>query len=383
MRTAEQARARTVTWLDRNLTERVAAGNPAGFTIGLDAPSGTALRNQWPSARDWALAWRQLEPTLPPDAHLGWVPRLLGGGRQDLPAKLALATIDAAAAWAGASYPARLALARHRWAALTAAFPTTATEPILRTALEWADVDWELLLSTAAWFAAHPIADHTWTPRQVPVPGLHAKWLDAAGRRTLIARLLGVDQIELQHRPTQVRVTYLDPAHAAAGRRRWDIITAGDVVDWPYPPTVALIVENRDTAFYFPPTVPGGILLLGNGDAALTVIAAVAPMLADIHLRYWGDLDADGLRIVSRIRSRGHPVDTILMDCGTYDTYSRFGTNRDPSGKTITPGDPVPPPLLTGPETELYLRLTDPAFTGHRRVEQERIPLQVAVDQLR
>lgn len=382
MKTAEQARARTATWLDRNLIGHVTAGDTGGLTVGLDAPSGQQLREQWAAVRGWALGWRHLEPALPDRATLTWETRMLGGSRQQLPTRLVFATIDAAAAWVGDRHLAQLTTARDRWHILTTAFPATATETILRAVLDWPPVDLDLLLSTTAWFADHPQTDHTWTPRQVPVPGLHAKWLDAAGRRTLIARLLGLDQIELCHRPTQIRVTYIDPEYIAAGGRRWDIITAGDISNLPYPPTTVLIVENRDTAFYFPPELPSGIVVLGNGDAAVTVTASLASLMTATRVFYWGDIDAEGLRIVSRIRSRGHLLETILMDLPTYDTYATFGTNLDQSGKAIAPGDPTPPPLLTNAETELYLRLTDPAFTGHRRIEQERIPMVVAVDHL-
>lgn len=382
MRTAEHSRTRTATWLDRTLTSLVAEGATSGLTVGLDAPSGKQLQAQWAAAREWALGWRHIETTLPDGATLTWETRMLGGSRQQLPTRLVLTTIDAAASWAGGSRPARLASARERWGALNSAFPVTATEATLRAVLDWPSLDLDLLLSTAAWFAARPEADCAWTPRQVPVPGLHAKWLDTAGRRTLIARLVGLDQIELRGRPTQVRVTYVDIEHAAAGGRRWDIITEGDVVDLPYPPTTVLIVENRDTAFYFPPTVPGGVVVLGNGDAAVTAIATVAPLISAAQVLYWGDIDAEGLRIVSRIRSRGHHVDTILMDITTYDAYAAFGTNLDPSGRTLAPGDPNPPAGLTEAECRLYRRLTDPAFPGHRRIEQERIPLKVAADLL-
>lgn len=382
MRTIEQTRARAGTWLDRNLTGRLTADQNEGLTVGLDAPSGPTLQQQWPAVREWALQWRELEPTLPDGATLAWETRMVASSRQPLPARLTLTTLDATAAWAGAGHPARVRVARDRWAQVRAAFPETAAEPILRAILPWGQVDVDLLLSTAAWFAAHPTLDHTWTPRQVPVPGLHAKWLDVTGRRTLIARLLGLDQIVLRDRPTQAQVTYVDPDHASASGRRWDILTAGDRVDWPYPPRVVLIVENRDTACYFPPVVPGGVVVLGNGDAAVTAITAVTAHLGDVNIVYWGDIDAEGLRIVSRLRERGHEVTTMLMDVVTYMTYAVFGTNLHPSGRTIMAGEPVPAPALTAAEAALYRQLTDPAFTGHRRIEQERIPLQVAVDTL-
>lgn len=307
---------------------------------------------------------------------------MLGPTRQQLPTHLRLHTIDAVAHWVGSGYPSQLAAIRDRWATLARAFPTTATAGILRTVADWSDTDLRLLISTARWFAQHRVGDHTWTPRQVPVPGLHAKWLDATSRRSLIARLIDAPEVLLRSRPVQARATYLDPEHAAAGRRRWDIITTGDILDLSYTPTTLLIVENRDTAFYFPPEVPGGLAVLGNGDAVVNLITTIAPLTAAAQVFYWGDIDSEGLRIVSRLRSRGLKLSTMLMDLPTFDAYEQYGTNTDKRGKLIKPGDPTPPPHLTEEEAALYARLTDRAWTGHRRVEQERIPLTAAVDAL-
>jgi hypothetical protein len=243
----------------------------------------------------------------------------------------------------------------------------------------WDQVDVDLLVTTARWFAAHPMPDGAWTPRQVPVPGLHAKWLDVTGRRGLIEKLAGIPALQLRSRPVQARITYIDPGHVAAGHRRWDIITAGDTLALPYPAATVLIVENRDTAFYFPPEVPSGVVVLGNGDAAVSLATAARPLTASARVLYWGDIDAEGLRIVSRLRASGHPVTSVLMDLPTYDTYAAYGTPLDQRGKIIPPGDPTPPPGLTHAEKALYHRLTDPDWTGHRRIEQERIPLDVAL----
>lgn len=379
MKGVEDTRTRARTWLDRNLTARVAAGDASGLTVGLDAPSGQALRDQWPMARECALGWRAIAAKLPEGVTLEWGTRLLGAARQELPARLILSSVDAAATWAGGVYPARLSIAHDRWQALTAVFPDTATESVLRTVMDWDRVDLDLLVTTAHWFAVNPVPDGTWTPRQVPVPGLHAKWLDATGRRALIERLTGLDRVHLRARPTQARVTYLDPDHVASGGRRWDIITSGDTLSVPYPPVTVIIVENRDTAFYFPPQIPGGVVVLGNGDAATNLVATARPLMAGARVIYWGDIDADGLRIVSRLRERSHHVETILMDLPTYETYAAYGTPTDQHGKLIKPGDPSTPPSLTPAEAALYERLTDPAWTGYRRIEQERVPLEAAV----
>lgn len=383
MKDVDFTRVRTRSWLDKYLTARVAAGDNSGLTISLGALKGQALRDQWPSARAHALAWRAVDDGLPQGIEVDWRLRQLqkdGKADQELPVGLMLPTLGAAATWAGGQYPARLHTALERWQLLTEAFPETATEDILSAIMKWDALDVNLLLTTAQWMSTNPVPHDTWTPRQVPVPGLHAKWLDVATRRSLVGRLTGAGRIHLRGRPTQARVTYLDPEHIESGGRHWDIVTAGDSLVVPYQPTTVIIVENRDTAFFFPPEIPGGIVVLGNGDAATSLVTTAQPlMMAATQVIYWGDIDAQGLRIVSRLRERGHQVRTMLMDLQTYEAYSIYGTDIDQNGKHIGPGDPTLPPCLTPDESALFARLTDPAWVGFRRIEQERIPLEVAL----
>ncbi|MFX0539767.1 Wadjet anti-phage system protein JetD domain-containing protein [Ornithinimicrobium sp. Y1847] len=379
MKTVDDTKGRVRTWLDRNLVTTVADGDESGLTVGLDAPTGQALQDEWADVHGWARGWRNTAAALPDGVRVDWVVRKLGPTRQELPHRLVLDTVDGAAGWVGGHHPGTLDRARTRWADLTEAFPDTADVKVLRVVMGWDQVDVDLLLSAAQWFADNRVVDDTWTPRQVPVPGLHAKWLDATGRRTLIEQLAGIPTVRLRARPVQARVTYLDPAHAATGRRRWDLITAGDTYQVPYDVKVVVVVENRDTAFYFPPEVPGGVLVLGNGDAAVSLLETALPSLGSPPLIYWGDIDAEGLRIVARLRTRGHVVDTILMDLPTYDRFKEFGTSVDQHGKTLRAGDPTPPDGLTTGEADLYNLLTSTDLESHRRVEQERIPLDHAV----
>jgi hypothetical protein len=95
-------------------------------------------------------------------------------------------------------------------------------------------------------------------------------------------------------------------------------------------------------------------------------------------LLYWGDLDAAGLEILNGYREAGLAVTSILMDLETFDRFQQFGTATDARGNPLT----CPPRrdllYLTGPELALYERLTDFSWGGYRRIEQERIPLEVA-----
>jgi Wadjet protein JetD, C-terminal len=90
-------------------------------------------------------------------------------------------------------------------------------------------------------------------------------------------------------------------------------------------------------------------------------------------------MDADGPGDPRRIPRGWRPRQSILMDVEAYEHWERFGTDLDPKGRPLTSRDPRPVPRLTAGERALYGRLIAPAWTGPRRVEQERIPLHVAL----
>jgi len=58
---------------------------------------------------------------------------------------------------------------------------------------------------------------------------------------------------------------------------------------------------------------------------------------------------------------------------------SGSGSDLDPKGRPLTSRDPRPVPNLTAGELALYKLLIAPASTSPRRIEQERIPLRVAL----
>lgn len=76
------------------------------------------------------------------------------------------------------------------------------------------DVDFDLACRAGRWFATH---DSTGlTPRQVPVEGLHAKWLN--NRHALVRDLADVDDLKLAPpHPAPLHFTYLGLAGAGAG----------------------------------------------------------------------------------------------------------------------------------------------------------------------
>ena len=120
----------------------------------------------------------------------------------------------------------------------------------------------------------------------------------------------------------------------------------------------------------------------GSGRAVSDAVPAV-PALRDMRIVYWGDMDADGLEILSTLRESGIECDSILMDCDAYDRYHRFGTDRTERSAKIAMREPKPTPGLQSAERRLYERLCADKTIAYRRIEQERIPMRDAVDELR
>jgi hypothetical protein len=90
-------------------------------------------------------------------------------------------------------------------------------------------------------------------------------------------------------------------------------------------------------------------------------------------------MDADGLEILDGFRAAGVPARSILMDPAAYETWARFGTNTDVKGRELLPREPRSVQQLSARESQLYHQLVSPTWQRHRRIEQERIPLTVAL----
>jgi hypothetical protein len=351
---------------------------PHSFPLG--SPTRRDLEQQFAAYQAKTLDWRQWLA-----AHAGAGAELIDATRrvhdtvQAIPTHLRVADIDAAARLSGQEWVARLARGRTRAAALLHLFIPPADLPrMLREVDSWTDVDFALLCDAAAWFRDN---DPTGlTPRQVPVPGMHAKWLNT--RQHVVAALAGLGALPLAPaHPPRVHLTYLDPGHRAANGRRHDCVSVGDHVRLPYTPRAVIISENKDTAVAFP-AVTGGVCVEGGGFGGAA--AAALPWLAQAPLvAYWGDIDAAGFEILDGFRAAGVLAVSMLMDQATFERYERFGTSLDRRGMSLGPGKRRDLHHLNAAERVMYDALTDPAWTRHRRLEQERIPLADALAALR
>lgn len=344
------------------------------FRLGSSGLTGRRLAEAWGEIHPVALRWEAWTAAAGPGVRLERRVATLHGSSQPLPSALVVDDIDTAARLVGDGWPERIARNRERAAHLRGSFPEL-DDPaaILRSTDTWSDVDVDLLRRTARWFAEpHPAG---LTARQIPVEGMGTKWL--AAREPVVRRLAGIESLDLlPGRPPRVHLTYLDATHLANGGRRHDVATFGDADVVAYRPQVVVISENRDTAQLFPP-IEGGIAIEGEGRGA-GAIAGLAWVREAAALWYWGDMDADGLEILHGFRAAGLPVRSLFMDLAAYEQWERFGVDHDHGGRPIGPRAPRDVNRLEPGERELYLALCSPEWTRHRRIEQERIPLEDA-----
>ena len=329
--------------------------------------------------------WREFADRLPTGVELVRKSVTIRGVASDFPATLKADLNGAVALLADdrvRADPPTVDIGRARGlAAALQSADAILTPATLRAVDRLGAVDVEVLINALIWLRHHPDAS-TWTLRQLPVPGMHTKWLDTHG--ALLRAVAGRDvRDEVKPRLTVMHLTYVDPDHAASGRRRHDAWTTGDVHDIAYRPRVVLVVENRDSRLWFPP-VKDAIVVEGGGKAAAALLANVPWIRAADHVVYWGDIDADGYAILNQFRATlaapapdgalAKPVTSILMEATDLHHYAQHGINHDKAGRPIKPS-PEPLMHLTEAETTAYNTIATAGPTPFRRIDQEAIPL--------
>lgn len=397
--TPEDAVAAVRRKIDQKWAEAVCAdlgvGDQVVFSIPLrpGVPTGKAVEQFGHAAwHEWHMQWRDFSDQLPTGVELVRKAVTIRGVAGDFPATLRADLDGAVTLIAGTrtgAEPPTVDIGRAR--ALASALRSASailTPATLRAVYRLRAIDVEVLVSAVTWLRQHPDAS-AWTLRQLPVPGMHTKWLDTHG--ALLRDVAGRDvRDEVRLRLTVMHLTYVDPDHAASGRRRHDAWTTGDVHDIAYRPRVVLVVENRDSRLWFP-AVRDTIVVEGGGKAAAALLANVPWIRAADHVVYWGDIDADGYTILDQFRATlaepardgapVKPVTSILMDATDLHHYAQHGVNHDKAGRPIKPS-PTTLPHLTEAETTAYNTIATAGPTPFRRIEQEAIPLTHAATRL-
>ncbi|GAA2051805.1 Wadjet anti-phage system protein JetD domain-containing protein [Leifsonia soli] len=359
------------TWAQTVTGEAAKAVWPHRFS--LSSASSTAIEADFTTVVNLTADWRDWARGF--DVELVNRTRRIGAVSHSIPSHLVVPSIDEAARICGGEWPRRLQQGLNRLKGLPDRFPAlTEVSEFLKATDHFSDVDFELLLRAGAWFSTNSAAGLT--PRQVPLEGFHAKWLNT--RQHLVAELAGKPDLGLMrnHAP-RIHFSYLDPDHLARGGRKHDTASVGDRFALAYLPEVVIISENKDTAVNFP-EVAGAISVEGVGKGGRT-FASFEWLVDAPVLIYWGDMDADGLEILDGFRAAGVPARSILMDPDSFTRWEAYGTTVDQLGAPLEAREPRSVPNLTDDERALYLDLVHPGWSRVRRIEQERIPLSVAL----
>lgn len=122
-----------------------------------------------------------------------------------------------------------------------------------------------------------------------------------------------------------------------------------------------VVVSENKMTFLTLPSIVNGIGLWGAGNAA--ALFNEVRWLSNCHIFYWGDLDTQGLEILSRLRKSFPHTESLMMDAITLHQFQNICS-------TGTAVNNVPPSNLTASEMEAWLKIQ----VGNLRLEQERIP---------
>lgn len=328
--------------------------------------------------------WSQAHPS----ARLHSVTRHTVVGAQEVFTHLDLATVDDLVSL-------DQGLARHwqrantiwsRIRALPGGVVEEQLRPFLHQIVDLDDADFEILLQAAKWFTENPRSGLT--IRQVPVPGMGTKWL-ARNRRLVLACLNiteqshageadeeleqdDLDPLGLKALPVHVDVILADPAdRALVGGLRHLSAPLPEVDALPIHPTTILIVENKESA-YLVPDRPRTVIVHSLGNH-LNVLDEIG-WLDGARQLYWGDLDRAGFTLLSRARARLPRLVSVLMDPATFEKHRSLAVEDKTRADT-------PDSNLTDNETAALAALCIEHDT-YQRLEQERLPLLLILDQL-
>lgn len=132
-----------------------------------------------------------------------------------------------------------------------------------------------------------------------------------------------------------------------------------------------LVIENEQSCLSLD-NIPDTIAVSGGGK---NVSWMRANWLASKRVAYWGDIDSEGLAILSDVRSKLSTVIPLMMDTETVKAY------RD---RMVDEPESVirEPVALTESELMLFRMLRNGDY-GSARLEQERLPMDFVYEKVR
>lgn len=374
--TPRELKAQLVRLWDRGDLLRCLVHDGARFPLRLafKGPSSSDLTDRFEAVRQWAaeicalaharIAWREVRHRVQ--------------GDQRLPAEVWVDTLDAALAWLGRRREAERfeQLLESTRATLPALLPWLARRPLVALGLE---AVWPQILAVVQWGEAHPRAGVYL--RQVDVPGVHSKFIEA--HRGVLAELLdlalpaaaidsaysGISGFASRYgfldKPVRIRFRVLDAAIVALpGTCLADIaIDARNFAAMQLPVRRVLVTENEVNFLALPP-MADTLAIFGAGYGWEAI--GRARWLDDCEIHYWGDIDTHGFAILDALRAHFREVRSLLMDRATLLAHEMHWTRE---------ADPVRHELLrlNADERALYDELRRGSIAERLRLEQERI----------
>ena len=143
------------------------------------------------------------------------------------------------------------------------------------------------------------------------------------------------------------------------------------LLDFELPAKKILVIENEQSCLSLS-NIPDTIAVSGGGK---NVSWMKADWLADKQVAYWGDIDSEGLAILSDVRSKLSKVNPLMMDSETVEAYQDRMVDEPES----VAREPI---ALTDRELLLFRMLRNGDY-GHTRLEQERLPMDFVYEKVR
>ena len=339
---------------------------PLEVTLGI--PSEQFALGQLAATRAWVAEWQAWQGS----GTLHWTERRWRTlGTQRLPELLRFDKPDQVASLLGMGELWERAAVR--CAQLTARWPQLAARlgKLFNVLASYSDADFDRLIAVSGWLAGHP--DCGLYLRQLPVPGVDTKWIEARQPvlSELVACISGRAESDLfvlcglRRPPALLRLRILDPALRARLGGLSDLTSpVDDLVQLALDPTHVLIVENVQTGLALGDMLDTVAFLgLGYGVDLLGAL----PWVTAANCTYWGDIDTHGYAILNRARSHLPNLRSVLMDEQTLLAYRPLWTT-EPSQHSAQEL-----PNLHPAEQSVYRGLKKHAWAQSLRLEQERV----------
>jgi len=255
-------------------------------------------------------------------------------------------------------------------------------------AMDLAD-EWPRLLAVLGWLLDHPRPGLYL--RQVDVPGVHTKFIEA--HRSVLAEWLdlalpagavdptkaGIGQFASRYgfldKPIRVRFRVLDPElRLISGPDCPDITLDADSFSRLRVNVKRVFITENETNFLAFPRASDSIVIFGAGYGWEAL--ARSRWLDQCAMHYWGDIDTHGFAILNQLRGHFTHVDSFLMDRATLFAHETvWGVEDKPLLVNL--------PRLTADERALYDDLRDARIRKGLRLEQEYIGFRWLSDRLR